>query len=57
MFQTAHIGVGNCVNIEQQINKSNDLLLVFHMQCMSRLCKYCLRYMYVCGEQSFPFKG
>ena len=57
MFQSAHIGVGNCVNIEQQINKSNDLLLVFHMQCMSRLCKYCLRYMYVCGEQSFLFKG
>lgn len=43
MFQTAHIGVGNCVNTEQQINKSIDLLMVFHMQCMSRLCKYYLR--------------
>lgn len=49
MFQTAHIGAGTCVNIEQQINKSIDLLMGFHMQCVSRLCKYYPRYMYVYG--------
>lgn len=48
MFQTAHIGAGNCVNIEQQIQQIDDCY-GFHMQCVSRRCKYYPRYMYVYG--------